>query len=160
MEILERLFFLIKQYNDGGAVWIMKGLDPSKPDSADLLHIADCFARMGCTVALPLPLHFKSDSYQLVYGALMGTKFERKCPDLIVDGVFYEYESFVRPWNKRKLSNMLTDGLRQSDRIILDNRGGTSIRQILRAIRSRINVNAQIKEVWVYDGDSVVDIYP
>ena len=55
---------------------------------------------------------------------------------------------------------MITDGLRQSDRIILDNRDGASYRQINRSIYARLKINAQIKEVWIYDGDSVVDIYP
>ena len=61
---------------------------------------------------------------------------------------------------RTKLANMLSDGLKQSDRIILDNRDGTSLRQIIRAINARLNVNAQIAEVWVYDGDSILDIYP
>ena len=78
----------------------------------------------------------------------------------MIDGKYYEYESYVRPWNKRKLSNMLTDGLRQSDRINIDIRNGASFRQILRSIRARLNINAQITEVWVYDGDGVIDIYP
>ncbi len=43
---------------------------------------------------------------------------------------------------------------------ILDNRDGASSRQIIRSIRARLNINAQITEVWVYDGDSVMDIYP
>ena len=107
-----------------------------------------------------IKIHYKSEQFSLLFGNLIGTKFERKCPDLIVDGRFYEYESYVRPWNKRKLANMLSDGLKQSDRIILDNRSGTSLRQILRAINARLNVNAQIAEVWVYDGDSILDIYP
>lgn len=143
-----------------GSVQIMDGLDMSKPDSTDLLHIAKCFARMGCEVVILHPIHFKSPEYAAIYGPLIGTKYERKCPDLMVDGKYYEYESYVRPWAKRKLSNMITDGLRQSDRIILDNRDGASSRQIIRSIRSRLNINAQITEVWIYDGDSVVDIYP
>ena len=143
-----------------GTVRIMEGLDMSKPDSVDLLHIADSFARMGCDVVILHPVHFKSPEYAAIYGPLIGTKYERKCPDLMVDGKYYEYESYVRPWTKRKLSNMLTDGLRQSDKIILDNRDGTSFRQIIRSIRARLNINAQIKEVWVYDGDGVIDIYP
>ena len=77
-----------------------------------------------------------------------------------IDGNYYEYESYVRPWTKRKLSNMISDGLRQSDRIILDNRDGVSIRQIIRNVRLRLNINAQIKEVWIYDGDGVIDLYP
>ena len=143
-----------------GTVRVMDGLDMSKPDSTDLIHIAESFARMGCEVVILHPIHFKDPEYAEVYGPLMGTRYERKCPDLIINGLFYEYESYVRPWAKRKLSNMITDGLRQSDRIILDNRGGASFRQIIRSIRSRLNINAQIKEVWIYDGDSVVDIYP
>ena len=131
-----------------------------KPDFNDLKHIAECFARLGCKVKVLRPVHYKDEEYEKVYGRLIGTKYYRKCPDLEIDGNYYEYESFVRPWNKRKLSNMITDGLRQSDRIILDNRGGASCRQILRSIRSRLNVNAQISEVWIYDGDSVIDIYP
>ena len=77
----------------------------------------------------------------------------------MVDGDLFEYESYVRPWNKRKLSNMLTNGLRQSDKIIIDNREGTGVRQIKRAIQSRLYVNATITEVWMYDGNNVVEVY-
>lgn len=143
-----------------GVVQVMDGFDLSKPDSTDLQHIAECFARMGCNVTILHPVHFKSPEYADVYGPLIGTKFERKCPDLKIDGNYYEYESYVRPWTKRKLSNMISDGLRQSDRIILDNRDGVSIRQIIRNVRLRLNINAQIKEVWIYDGDGVIDLYP
>ena len=143
-----------------GSVRMMNGLDLSKPDSTDLIHIAECFARMGCEVVILHPVHYKSPEYAAIYGALIGTKYERKCPDLLIDGHYYEYESYVRPWAKRKLSNMITDGLRQSDRIILDNRDGASFRQILRSVHARLNINAPIKEVWVYDGDSVIDLYP
>ena len=143
-----------------GVVQVMDGFDLSKPDSTDLLHIAECFARMGCNVTILHPVHFKSPEYAAIYGPLIGTKYERKCPDLKIDEHYYEYESYVRPWTKRKLSNMISDGLRQSDRIILDNRGGVSFRQIIRNVRLRLNINAQIKEVWVYDGDGVIDLYP
>lgn len=150
----------MKKADVTGTVRIMSDLDMAKPDTTDLIHIAGCFARMGCEVTILHPVHFKSPEYALVYGPLIGTKYERKCPDLLIDGFYYEYESYVRPWAKRKLSNMITDGLRQSDRIILDNRDGTSFRQIIRSIRARLNINAQIQEVWVYDGDSVIDIFP
>ena len=160
MEILERLFHLYKHYEDAGEIWMVDGLDMSKPDTQDIVHIADSFARMGSIVMIPHPVHYKSETYALLFGGLIGTKFERKCPDLIVDGEYYEYESYVRPWNKRKLAKMISDDLRQSDRIIIDNREGASSRQIMRAIRARLNVNAQIKEVWVYDGDGILDIYP
>ena len=160
MEFANGSYRLIKEYKPTGQIWIVEDLDTSKPDTNDIMHIAECFASMGCIVKIPRPVHFKSEMYRMLFGGLIGTRYEKKCPDLCVDGKYYEYESYVRPWNKRKLSNMLSDGLRQSDRLIIDNRGGASVRQIIRAIKSRLNVNATINEVWIYDGDSVIDIYP
>lgn len=160
MEFANGSYRLIKEYKPTGQIWIVEDLDTSKPDTNDIMHIAECFASMGCIVKIPRPVHFKSEMYRMLFGGLIGTRYEKKCPDLCVDGKYYEYESYVRPWNKRKLSNMLSDGLRQSDRLIIDNRGGASVRQIIRAIKSRLNVNATITEVWIYDGDSVTDIYP
>ena len=160
MEIPEGLFFLKTKYDNAGEVWESKDLDHSKSDYLDINIIADRFARMGHTVRILSPIHFKSPLYSQIYGGLIGTRYERKCPDLLIDDKYYEYESYQRPWNKRKLANMLTDGLRQSDNVILDNRDGVSIRQAIRAVRARLNVNAQISEVWLFDGDTVIDIYP
>jgi hypothetical protein len=143
-----------------GVIHIMEGFKNSKSDSFALIHIAECFARMGSDVSILHPIHYKSKDYKTVFSGLIGTKYERKCPDLKIDAYFYEYESYVRPWNKRKLSNMISDGLRQSSRIIIDNRDGTSTRQILRSIRSRLNLKAPIEEVWVYNGEFVVRVYP
>ncbi len=115
----------------------------------------------GCSLSCKVlhAVHYKDPLYREVYGELIGTRYYRKCPDLMVDGDLFEYESYVRPWNKRKLSNMLTNGLRQSDKIIIDNREGTGVRQIKRAIQSRLYVNATITEVWMYDGNNVVEVY-
>ena len=124
MEFANGSYRLIKEYKPTGQIWIVEDLDTSKPDTNDIMHIAECFASMGCIVKIPRPVHFKSEMYRMLFGGLIGTRYEKKCPDLCVDGKYYEYESYVRPWNKRKLSNMLSDGLRQSDRLIIDNRGG------------------------------------
>lgn len=153
-------FHLIQEFESAGQIWTVDDIDTSKPDAHDIMHIAECFAKMGYIVRIPRPVHYKSSLYDEYFGGLKGTRYEKKCPDLCIDGEYYEYESYVRPWNKRKLSNMLSDGLRQSDRIIIDNRGGASIRQIIRAINNRLHVSATITEVWIYDGDSVIDIYP
>jgi len=137
----------------------MLGLDNSGSDFNDIMTIAECLAESGHEVKVLHAVHYKDPLYREVYGELIGTRYYRKCPDLRMDGSFYEYESFVRPWTKRKLSNMLTNGLRQSDRIIIDNRDGTSIRQITRAVQSRLNVNATITEVLAFDGIEVISIY-
>ena len=144
----------------GGTVKIMSGIDWSKSESIDLLHIAECFAERGSDVIILHPVHFKDPYYSTIFGQLIGTKYERKCPDLLIDGLFYEYESYVNPWSKRKLSNMISYGLRQSDRIIINNRSGVSQRQILRSIRARLDINAIITEVWTYDGLGIMKVYP
>lgn len=141
-------FVLYKQFPNGGKIWLMLGLDDSGSDYDDILAIAECLAHSGHEVKVLHAVHYKDPLYREVYGELIGTRYYRKCPDLLINGELYEYESYVRPWTKRKLSNMLTNGLRQSDRIIIDNRGGTSVRQISRAVQSRLNVNATIEEFW------------
>lgn len=151
---------MYKQFPSGGTIWLMLGMDTTGPDYDDIMAIAECMAKSGHEVKLLHAVHYKDPLYHAVYGELIGTRYYRKCPDLLVDGYFVEYESYVRPWNKRKLSNMLSGGLKQSDRLIIDNREGASVRQILRAIKSRLNVNASISQVWIYDGDSVIGIYP
>ncbi len=153
------IFEIYIDYPGGGKVWLMQGLDTSGLDYEDILAIAKCLANSGHEVKVLHAVHYKDPLYREVFGELIGTRYYRKCPDLMVDGYLYEYESYMRPWNKRKLSNMLTNGLRQSDRIIIDNRGGTGVRQIKRAIQSRLFVNATISEVWIYDGKNVIDVY-
>ena len=158
MDVCEQ-FVLYKDYPRGGKIWLMLGLDTSGLDYNDLICIAECFAEKGHEVKVLHAVHYKDPIYREVFRELIGTRYYRKCPDLMVDGDLFEYESYVRPWNKRKLSNMLTNGLRQSDKIIIDNREGTGVRQIKRAIQSRLYVNATITEVWMYDGNNVVEVY-
>ena len=152
-------FVLYKQYQNGGKIWLMLGIDTNGSDYNDIMAIAECLAESGHEVKVLHAVHYKDPLYREVYGELIGTRYYRKCPDLLVDGKLYEYESYVRPWTKRKLSNMLTNGLRQSERIIIDNREGTSIRQISRAVQSRLNVNATIGEVLIFNGIDVIFIY-
>ena len=82
---------------------------------------------------------------------LIGTKFERKCPDLLVDGKFYEYEGFEKPWNRRKIKNMLAHGLLQANCIIIDNTKGASDRIIRKAIMARLKIGTTMDEVWLYE---------
>lgn len=145
-----------KVYPNGAKVSVMDGVDTKKSDYKDLLTIARDFAQDGKDVTLMERIHKKDERYKQVYRALLGTKYENKCPDLLIDGKFYEYESFKRPWNKRKISNMLSHGLEQSDRIIIDNNGGANDRFIQRSIELRRKLpKSQIKEVWLYEKGKV-----
>ena len=150
-EIASDLFTIMKAFQGGGCVHIMRGVDKDKPDYKVISTIANLFAKKGKVVRILAAVHFKSAEYQLVFGQLAGTKYDRKCPDLLVDGEFFEYEGFEKPWNIRKVSRMFTHGLKQSDRLIVNNTKGCSDRYLRRQIIDRLNIHMPIKEIWVYE---------
>ena len=80
----------------------------------------------------------------------MGTKFEGKCPDLLIDGKWYEHEGFTSDNPKRAFRNMLTHGLKQSNRIIID-RPDLTDRYMIRSIYGHIKTGKDIEEIWVRD---------
>ena len=148
------MFKVYKQYENGGEVWVPKNINKKGNDYKPLLNIANLFAKEGKTVKLLPVVHFKSDKYKQIYGALTGTIYERKCPDLEIDGLFYEYEGYIPPFKKRKIKNMILHGTKQSPKIIINNTKGTSDRYINRLIYDRINdANpvADIEEIWLYE---------
>lgn len=150
-EIEAELFTTAKAFTGGGCVMIMSGVDKSKPDYKPILTLASLFAKEGKTAKILTSCHFKSQEYKQIFGALMGTKYERKCPDLLIDDKFYEYEGFEKPWKKEKVRRMVSHGMIQSARMIINNTKGASDRFIRQAIVARINVGATIKEVWLYE---------
>lgn len=119
-------------------------------------------ARQGHEVKITTPLHFKDAKYRQVFGALYNTPYMNKCPDLIIDNKFYEYESYKRPFNKKKISNMLSHGARQSPNLIINNIDGASDNFISKLISARLSDSKftwHINQVWVYDGNNVRRIW-
>jgi len=121
MNVDNSYFVCIKSFARGGSVWSMNGLDKKNSDYKDLITIACLFARKGHTVHLLSPVHYKDPMYHNIFGELIGTRYYRKCPDLLIDSYFYEYESYKRPFFSRKISHMLKRGAEQAERIIIDN---------------------------------------
>ena len=149
-------FKLERKYPNGGTLYIHSDADKEKNDYKAILTIARIFAKEGKTVRITPRLHHKSEEYRSIYGSLIGTRYERKCPDFQEDGVFYEYEGFIKPWNKKKVGRMLSHGLDQSSRIIIDNTKGCSERFIRKQIMARIHLPKQaIDEVWIYEKGNV-----
>ncbi|OFP41090.1 hypothetical protein HMPREF2992_03685 [Prevotella sp. HMSC069G02] len=144
-------FILKNKYKNGGTLSIHELVDRKKSDYHDIVAVAQSFAKAGHKAEITPSVHFKSEEYKQIYGSLIGTKYERKCPDFRVDGIFYEYESFVRPWNKKKVGRMLSHGMEQSPYIVINNTKGCSDRFIRKNIIARTNINADIQEVWVYE---------
>jgi len=143
-----------KKYKNRGEVLIHEIVDKKKSDYKIILTIANEFAKQGKTVKLTPIVHFKSAEYKEIYGLLSGTVYERKCPDFKIDDLFYEYESFNPPFKKRKISNMISHGAKQSSRIIINNNKGASDRYIMDNIYKRLKDKTfryDIDEVWLYE---------
>jgi cobalamin biosynthesis Co2+ chelatase CbiK len=147
-------YITYKKYKNGGEVLIHPGVNTKGSDYKQLVTIANQFAKEGKTVKLTPSVHFKSDAYRQLYGTLENTPYYRKCPDLKIGNDFYEFESFVPPFKKEKISHMLSHGAKQSSRIIINNTKGASDRYILNNILSRIKdktFNYDIDEMWLYE---------
>ena len=125
-----------------------------KPDYYRVRKIGDSFARQGHEVQMPNVHHVKSDAYSMIFGSLRGTRYWGKCPDLMVDGKPYEFESYKRPWTKRKVGNMINNGLKQAPNIVIDNTKGCSDRMIRRKIYNKSKQTA-VEEVWVYEKGNI-----
>ena len=132
------MFKTYKQYENGGKVLTPKIIDKKASDYKPLISIANFFAKEGKTVMLTPVVHFKSDEYKQIYGSLIGTIYERKCPDLQINRVFYEFEDYSPPFRKKKISHMISQGVKQSSRIIINNTKGASDRFIRDNIYKRI----------------------
>ena len=148
------MFKTHKQYKNGGKVLIPKNINKNGSDYRQLVNIANLFAKEGKTVRLNPIVHFKSDEYKKIYGPLAGTIYERKCPDFKIEDMFYEYESFDPPFKIRKIANMISHGVKQSSRIIINNNKGASDRYIRDNIYKRLKDKTfkySIDEIWLYE---------
>lgn len=132
-----------------GTIKIHPKVDESDSDYDKLMDVATFFAKQGKTVMLtPKMSRPPKFRYEQIYGDLVGTGYEGKCPDLNIDGVRYEHEGFITDKPKNAFRNMLADGLLQSSRIIIDNPNLTD-RYMIRGIHARICQGIKIDEVWI-----------
>ena len=144
----------------GGLLLIHKGYtkERRKPDFFKVRRSGEEFARIGYNVKMAPEFHFKSKEYQKVFGFLNGTKYERKCPDLILNTTTaVEFEGYAPPFKKRKIGNMLNNGLKQAPNIVIDNTKGTTYRNIKRRIFNK-SKQTEVKDVWVYEKGNLVKI--
>jgi hypothetical protein len=151
-------FVLYKQYPSGGEIWLMLGLDNLGSDYNDILTIAECLAEKGHEVKALHAVHYKDPLYREVFGELIGTRYYRKCPDLLVDGDFVEYESYTTTQSKNAFRNMMHSGLEQSDSVII-RFCGLNDGYMLRAIRGYIQNGSSISTVLVFDGETLRVLY-
>ena len=146
----EQLDEVIKHGN--GEIRINRNVNREDSDYKKLYQIAEYFANKGeiveLTPKMSRPPKFK---YECIYGDLIGTKYENKCPDLRIGGKWYEHEGFISDNPKRAFSNMVNHGLKQSGRIIIDKPNLTD-RYMLHNLIVRATKELQdITEVWLLE---------
>lgn len=143
-----------------GTITIPKYVSSSDNDYKKLIQIAEHFALKGSNVILtPKMKRSPEFEYSKYYKSLIGTKYEGKCPDLNVDGKWYEHEGFVSLNPKNAFRNMMRDGLLQSNRIIIDKPDLTE-RFMRRSIYNRIKNGEDIEEVWLrYDNGKIEKLF-
>ena len=147
-------FALYKEYPDGGKIWLMLGLDTAGSDYDDILAIANCLAEKGHEVKVLHAVHYKDPLYRMVFGELIGTRYYRKCPDLLVDGSFVEYESYTSDQPKNAFRNMLHNGLAQSDNVILRHCHLTDA-YMTQQIRGQLQKGIPVSRIWLFDGKDI-----
>ena len=141
-----------------GIVKINNLVNPSDSDYADLVRIAENFAKEGAVASLtPKMSRPPKFRYECIYGDLVGTKYEGKCPDLNIDGKWYEFEGFTSDNPKRALKNMLNHGLKQSNRLVIEQPELTD-RYILHNILTRANSGQDIQEIWLLEKDGSIKL--
>jgi hypothetical protein len=104
--------------------------------------------------------------YEAIYSSLKGTHYWGRCPDFNVNGVWYEHEGYdinkdLTDRKKRAdtFSEMMTRGVRQSDRIIVED-CGVGHYYAKRNIYNRIHFERQnISEVYIRTAESLELLY-
>lgn len=143
-----------------GTVRISRLIDKDSPDYHKVKQVAEFFASQGADVEMtPKMSRPSAFLYDCYYKDLRGTKYENKCPDLRINGVWYEHEGFITKDPVKAFNNMLNHGLKQSSRIIID-QPELSDAFIKKAIGRRIFTAGQvIDEVWIRSESGVRPLY-
>nr|DAG06851.1 MAG TPA: minor capsid protein [Caudoviricetes sp.] len=141
-----------------GVIAISKFVNHSDNDFNKLIQVAEHFAKNGSRVILTPKMKRPPEfEYSKYYKSLIGTKYEGKCPDLNVDGEWYEHEGFISNNPKNAFRNMIKDGLLQSNRLVIDKPNLTE-RFMKRGLYNRINNGEDIEEIWLRYQDGEIKL--
>lgn len=151
---------IIETTKDGHTIELYENVETKKGDFPQILSAAQYFAKNGEDVVI-LPDIGHGDrnfNYQSIFGDLIGTKYNGKCPDLrcTKDGisVYREVKGYKsKEDGKSALRNMFGDALTQSNKVIMRRHPKWTDRWVKRSVMNRIKNGADIDEVWLQDED-------
>ncbi len=155
-----RQSFILKQYENGGSIKSYPIIKTNSEDYRRILAVAEHFASQGSSVSITPKFDSPKNcpAYEKIYGTLKGTKYYGKCPDLFIDGKWFEHEGFVSSNPKRAWNNMLKHGVLQSNYLIFEkpDLNGTWLQ---RSLFNHIANGSDIEELWIKDGDILTLFY-
>lgn len=152
-------FRIVATFENGGWVAVHEHVSEQESDYQKLMTIALFFAKRGKQVTLtPKLTRFPKFEYARIYGSLIGTKYEGKCPDMLIDGKWYEHEGFTSDNPKNAFRNMLTHGLKQASKLIIEAPELTEA-YMKRVIRQRIKEGQEITEIWISNKECLSLLY-
>ena len=95
---------VVSMYENGGSLTVYNSIDRTTGDFRRIRCCAEFFAMQGKTVVMTpkLSVPYKDPAYEMIYGTLKGTPYYGKCPDLLVNGIWYEHEGFCGEKPKRR----------------------------------------------------------
>ena len=146
---------VLAMYENGGSLTVYNSIDHTTGDFHRIRCCAEFFAKQGKTVVMTPKQNvtYKNPAYDMIYGTLKGTPYYGKCPDLSVDGIWYEHEGFCGEKPKRSFRNMCNHGFKQSNRIIIEDCGLTD-RQMRKSLAERIKNGIFVQELWIHRDNS------
>lgn len=132
-------------------------VETDKHDYQNVVDVCKTFVRQGksCIMTPKLNGVEKNPNYPAIYGDLIGTEFEKSCPDIRIGEHWYEHEGYDvlrEGQNKDKFSSLLSRGLKQSNRVILEDCKVTDHWAIEKCIRPHLLRGRDIEEVWIHSG--------
>lgn len=156
----QRRKYVLEKFDNGGIIESYPIIDKSTKDYNRIHSTAVFFAKDGHYVIIAPKIDSPKNcpAYTDIYHSLIGTRYEGKCPDLCIDGVWYEHEGYTSNNPKNAFRNMMNHGLKQSSRIIIED-PLLSRKYIEISIKKRVEQGAVIDEVWIKKGQSTTLIY-
>jgi len=153
------MIITIKEYDNGGKIEVYQLVDQTANDFHKICACCDYFAKQGAkTLIMPrFDVTIANPDYRKIYAFLKDTPYWGRCPDFLVNGVWYEHEGYdetkdfsSHPKKRANtFSKMLQRGIKQSDRLIVED-CGISHFFARRAIFKRVHFEHQtITEVYV-----------
>ena len=150
----------VKTYENGGKIEVYNNINKETDDYKRILSAATFFAEQGKQVIITPKFDGSKycPDYNSIYGSLKDTKYFGKCPDFCVDGVWYEHEGFVTNKPKNAFNKMCNRGLKQSDRIVIEDCGLSKV-YMQRVIEGRLKDGQLISEIWLHSDGKLTLLY-